>query len=68
VVVPKTEEQRGRIEQAVKNNFLFRGLDEEQHGDVVNAMVERKVESGEVRTRSHSEYRSEERAAEVTSV
>lgn len=48
IVVPKTDEQRVRIETSIKNNFLFRSLDEEQHTDVVNAMVERKVAAGEV--------------------
>ncbi|KAI9019062.1 cyclic nucleotide-binding-like protein [Hyaloraphidium curvatum] len=47
VVVPKSDEQRRRIEASIKNNFLFRSLDEEQHTDVVNAMAERKVASGE---------------------
>lgn len=48
VVIPKTDDQRLRIETSIRNNFLFRSLDEEQHTDVVNAMVERKVASGEV--------------------
>lgn len=40
VVIPKSDEQRKRIEAAIAPNFLFRHLDEEQHIDVVNAMEE----------------------------
>ena len=47
VVVPKTEEQRSRIGAAVKNNFLFRNLDEEQYKDVVDAMSEKRLAPGE---------------------
>ncbi|KAI9202483.1 cyclic nucleotide-binding-like protein [Polychytrium aggregatum] len=46
-VIPKTEEQKGRIERAIKNNFLFKSLDEEQYVDVVNAMAEKRVLTGE---------------------
>ncbi|KAJ3217095.1 hypothetical protein HK099_005600 [Clydaea vesicula] len=47
VVIPKSEEQRKRIEIAIKNNFLFKSLDEEQYMDVVDAMAEKKVMPGE---------------------
>jgi cAMP-dependent protein kinase regulator len=47
VVHPKTEEQRHRLEQAVKNILLFRCLDEDQMKDVIDAMFERKVPVGE---------------------
>ncbi|KAJ3223927.1 hypothetical protein HK099_000523 [Clydaea vesicula] len=47
VVIPKTEEQKQRIETSIKNNFLFKSLDEEQYMDVVDAMAEKKVMPGE---------------------
>ncbi|KAG5456266.1 MAG: cyclic nucleotide-binding-like protein [Olpidium bornovanus] len=43
VVVPKTPEQAARIEAAIRNNFLFRNLDEEQYREVIDAMREKKV-------------------------
>ncbi|KAG9296397.1 hypothetical protein G9A89_014989 [Geosiphon pyriformis] len=46
-VIPKTEEQRQRIEASIANNFLFKNLDEEQYKDVIDAMVEKRVEKGE---------------------
>ncbi|CAG8548014.1 8886_t:CDS:2 [Ambispora gerdemannii] len=46
-VIPKTEEQRQRIESSIANNFLFKHLDEEQYKDVVDAMVEKRVSKGE---------------------
>ncbi|EFP84232.2 uncharacterized protein PGTG_10610 [Puccinia graminis f. sp. tritici CRL 75-36-700-3] len=45
-VVPKTHNQRQRIENSIKDNLLFRYLDEEQHDDVVNAMEELTVTQG----------------------
>ncbi|EGF83549.1 hypothetical protein BATDEDRAFT_18644 [Batrachochytrium dendrobatidis JAM81] len=45
--IPKTSEQRKRIESAIHANFLFRSLDEEQYTDVVNAMAEKKITAGE---------------------
>lgn len=45
-VVPKTPSQRQRIENSIKDNLLFRYLDEEQHDDVVNAMEELTVTQG----------------------
>ncbi|TPX37115.1 hypothetical protein SmJEL517_g00963 [Synchytrium microbalum] len=47
VVIPKTAEQRSRIEAAIQQNFLFRHLDEEQYVDVINAMAEKRVATGE---------------------
>ncbi|RHZ83631.1 hypothetical protein Glove_89g90 [Diversispora epigaea] len=47
VVVPKTDEQRQRIEASIANNFLFKNLDEEQYKDVIDAMVEKRVLKGE---------------------
>ncbi|KAJ3271141.1 hypothetical protein HDV01_006999 [Terramyces sp. JEL0728] len=48
VNIPKSDEQRKRIETAIHANFLFKSLDEEQYTDVVNAMAEKRVASGEV--------------------
>jgi cAMP-dependent protein kinase regulator len=48
VIVPKSEEQRRRIEIAIRANFLFKSIDEEQFTDVVNAMSEKRVSAGEV--------------------
>ncbi|KAJ3071043.1 hypothetical protein HDU98_005894 [Podochytrium sp. JEL0797] len=47
VVIPKTDEQKARIQAAIKNNFLFRSCDEEQYRDVVDAMAEKRVAPGE---------------------
>ncbi|CAG8540807.1 7047_t:CDS:2 [Paraglomus brasilianum] len=47
VVIPKTEQQRQRIEASIANNFLFKNLDEEQYKDVIDAMVEKRVIEGE---------------------
>ncbi|KAI1321587.1 hypothetical protein EDD11_003067 [Mortierella claussenii] len=46
-VIPKTEEQRRRIEASISNNFLFKNLDEDQHEDVVNAMTEKRFQRGD---------------------
>ncbi|KAF8933255.1 cyclic nucleotide-binding-like protein [Dissophora ornata] len=43
-VIPKTEEQRRRIETSISNNFLFKNLDEDQYEDVVNAMTEKRFQ------------------------
>lgn len=45
-VIPKTPSQRQRIEQSIKNNLLFRNLDEDQYNDVLNAMKEVRVPAG----------------------
>ncbi|KAI8361266.1 cyclic nucleotide-binding-like protein [Mortierella sp. GBAus27b] len=42
MVIPKTPEQRKRIELSISSNFLFKNLDEDQHEDVVNAMTEKR--------------------------
>jgi CRP-like cAMP-binding protein len=47
IVIPKSDEQKKRIETAIRGNFLFRSLDEEQYMDVVNAMAEKHVKTGE---------------------
>lgn len=47
VVIPKSDDQKQRIKAAVMNNFLFRNLDEEQYKDVVDAMAEKKFNSGD---------------------
>uniref|UniRef100_A0A1I8JSG3 Cyclic nucleotide-binding domain-containing protein n=1 Tax=Macrostomum lignano TaxID=282301 RepID=A0A1I8JSG3_9PLAT len=44
---PKTEEQRQRLNEAMKHILLFRCLDEDQVRDVINAMFERRCEPGE---------------------
>lgn len=45
---PKSEEQLQRIKAAIKPNFLFRNLDEEQERDVLAAMKEIKIGAGEM--------------------
>jgi len=47
-VYPKTPEQLRRIKAAIRNNFIFRDLDEEQEKGVLDAMQERQVVQGEV--------------------
>lgn len=47
-VFPKTEEQLARIRAAIKPNFLFRNLDEEQEADVLAAMKEVNLGAGEI--------------------
>ncbi|KAJ3116648.1 hypothetical protein HDU96_009101 [Phlyctochytrium bullatum] len=47
VVIPKTDEQRSRIDASIRSNFLFRACDEEQYADVVAAMSEKRVTPGE---------------------
>ena len=45
---PKTEEQLARIRAAIKPNFLFRNLDDEQETDVLAAMKEIKMSPDEM--------------------
>ncbi|ORX36483.1 cAMP dependent protein kinase regulatory subunit [Kockovaella imperatae] len=45
---PKSEEQLARIRNAIKPNFLFRNLDEEQEADVLGAMKEVQVPAGDL--------------------
>ncbi|XP_063242250.1 cAMP-dependent protein kinase type II regulatory subunit [Bacillus rossius redtenbacheri] len=47
VVYPKSDEQRQRLAESVKNIFLFRTLDKEQTQNVLDAMFEKKVISDE---------------------
>ncbi|CAG8651210.1 33600_t:CDS:2, partial [Racocetra persica] len=47
IYIPKTPEQRKRIETSIANNFLFKNLDEEQYKDVIDAMVEKRVDKNE---------------------
>jgi len=47
VVHPKTDEQRRRLNDAVKNILLFRSLEEPQFQEVIDAMFERKVQPGD---------------------
>ncbi|KAH6922255.1 hypothetical protein HPB50_011238 [Hyalomma asiaticum] len=48
VVHPKSDEQRERLGEAVKNILLFKSLDVNQMQEVIDAMFERKVKPGEV--------------------
>lgn len=45
---PKSEAQLQRIRSAIKPNFLFRNLDDEQETDVLAAMKEVKIAAGEM--------------------
>lgn len=47
IVIPKTPEQRSRIEDSIRNNFLFKSLDEDQYSDVIDAMSEKKYGTDE---------------------
>ncbi|KAK7493989.1 hypothetical protein BaRGS_00014871 [Batillaria attramentaria] len=47
VVYPKTDEQRARLNDAVKHILLFRSLDEELMQEVLDAMFERQVKPGD---------------------
>ncbi|XP_068147545.1 cAMP-dependent protein kinase type II regulatory subunit isoform X1 [Drosophila tropicalis] len=46
-VFPKTDEQRARLVESVKNVLLFRSLEKEQMNQVLDAMFERKVQPGD---------------------
>jgi len=46
-VNPKTDDQRQRLAEAVKNCLLFRSLDSEQLIEVLDAMFEKKAEPGQ---------------------
>lgn len=45
-LVPKSEETRGRLEAALRNNVMFAHLDEEQRRDVFDAMFECNFDPG----------------------
>lgn len=47
VVHPKTDEQRERLAEAVQGILIFRSLDTEQMQDVLDAMFEKRVDSGQ---------------------
>ncbi|XP_065569367.1 cAMP-dependent protein kinase type II regulatory subunit-like isoform X3 [Artemia franciscana] len=47
VVYPKSDLQRSRLADAVRNILLFRSLDPEQMQDVLDAMFEKTVSAGE---------------------
>ena len=47
-VFPKSDEQLNRIRTAIKPNFLFRNLDDEQEADVLAAMKEVTIGPGEI--------------------
>ncbi|XP_051544604.1 cAMP-dependent protein kinase type II-alpha regulatory subunit-like [Myxocyprinus asiaticus] len=44
---PKTNEQRNRLQEAFKDIFLFKNLEEEQMEEVLDAMFEKVVKKGE---------------------
>ncbi|KAK4885113.1 hypothetical protein RN001_001384 [Aquatica leii] len=48
VVFPKSDEQRQRLADSVRNILLFRSLDKEQMQDVLDAMFERRVTENEL--------------------
>ncbi|XP_022255288.1 cAMP-dependent protein kinase type II regulatory subunit-like isoform X2 [Limulus polyphemus] len=48
VVYPKSDEQRKQLAEAVKNILLFRSLDQEQVQELLDAMFERKVKTGDI--------------------
>ncbi|XP_075217108.1 cAMP-dependent protein kinase type II regulatory subunit isoform X1 [Lycorma delicatula] len=48
VVYPKSDEQRARLAESVRNILLFRALDREQMNDVLDAMFEKKVSKDEI--------------------
>jgi len=47
IVHAKSDEQRLRLNETIRNIFLFRSLDSEQVGEVLDAMFEKKVEVDE---------------------
>lgn len=47
VVIPKSDDQKRRIEVAIRNNFLFKNLDSTQQQEVIDAMFEKPVAAGE---------------------
>lgn len=46
-VYPKTPQQLARIRHSIQSNFLFKNLEDEQERDVLNAMKELVVQSGD---------------------
>ncbi|XP_061418852.1 cAMP-dependent protein kinase type II-alpha regulatory subunit-like [Lethenteron reissneri] len=47
VIHPKTDEQRNRLQEACKHILIFKNLDQEQMSQVLDAMFEKTVETGE---------------------
>ncbi|BES90294.1 camp-dependent protein kinase [Nesidiocoris tenuis] len=47
LIYPKSDEQRQKLAENVKNILLFRSLDQEQMNDVLNAMFEKRVQKGD---------------------
>lgn len=47
VNIPKSDEQRRRINAAIHANFLFKSLEEDQFTEVVDAMAEKQIPIGE---------------------
>jgi cAMP-dependent protein kinase regulator len=47
VIFPKTDEQRQRLCDSVKNILLFRSLDPEQMNEILDAMFEKKVKAND---------------------
>lgn len=47
-IYPKSDEQRQRLGEAVRNILLFRSLDLQQMQEVLDAMFERKVKPGDI--------------------
>ncbi|XP_059161439.1 cAMP-dependent protein kinase type II regulatory subunit-like isoform X2 [Physella acuta] len=47
VVHPKSDDQRKRLQDAIKNILLFRSLDQEQMQEVLDAMFEKEVTPGQ---------------------
>jgi cAMP-dependent protein kinase regulator len=54
-VFPKSPEQLSRIKSSIKNNFIFRDLDDEQATGVLNAMQEVSVPANDVVIRQGDE-------------
>jgi len=48
IIYPKSDEQRKRLGEAVRNILLFRSLDPADMTEVLDAMFERKVKAGEI--------------------
>uniref|UniRef100_A0A0A9ZB68 cAMP-dependent protein kinase type II regulatory subunit n=1 Tax=Lygus hesperus TaxID=30085 RepID=A0A0A9ZB68_LYGHE len=47
LIYPKSDEQRQKLAENVRNILLFRSLDPEQTNEVLNAMFEKKVQKGD---------------------
>lgn len=48
IIIPKTDEARMRIMNAISGNLLFRNLERDQRQEVMDAMFERKVKKDEI--------------------